>query len=115
MSNFSRFKDILEYMVLYFSIIEKTHIEIECILYMQPDDNLPPRTTATAPPAACLAEGLADDHRDRLLAVPRDCPLKIKFGRGGNAENLKSALCGLYGKYSKINMHHVYCIVLRAT
>jgi len=44
-SNFSRFKDIfdLEYRVLYFSIMEKTHIEIEtyimgkeCVLYMQP-------------------------------------------------------------------------------
>ena len=42
-SNFSRFKDILdlEYRVLYFSIMEKTHIEIEtnvigkeCVLYM---------------------------------------------------------------------------------
>ena len=51
-SNFSRFKDILdlEYRVLYFSIMEKTHIEIEtnimgkeCVLYMQQYDNLPPR------------------------------------------------------------------------
>ena len=32
-------------------------------------------------PAVRLAEGLADDHRDRLLAVPRDCPLKIKIVR----------------------------------
>jgi len=58
LSNFSRLKDILdlEYRVLYFSIMEKTHIEIEtntmgkeCILYMHPYDNLQPRTTATAP------------------------------------------------------------------
>ena len=60
------------YRVLYFSIMEKTHIEIEtnimgkeCVLYMQPYDNLPPRL----PPAIHLAEGLADDHCDRLLAV----------------------------------------------
>ena len=33
-------------------------------------------------PAVRLSEGLADDHRDRLLAVPRDCPLKIKIVRG---------------------------------
>ena len=32
-------------------------------------------------PAVRLAEGLADDHRDRLLAVPLDCPLKIKIVR----------------------------------
>jgi len=25
------------------------------------------------PPAVRLAEGLADEHRDRSLAVPRDC------------------------------------------
>ena len=31
------------------------------------------------PPAVLLAEGLADNHRNRSLAVPRDCPLKIKF------------------------------------
>jgi len=38
----------LEYRVLYFSIMEKTHIEIvtnimgkECVLYMQPYNNLP--------------------------------------------------------------------------
>jgi len=51
-NNFSRFKDILdlEYRVLYFSIMGKTHIEIEtnvmgkeCVLYMQPYDNLPPQ------------------------------------------------------------------------
>ena len=46
--------------------------------------------------AVRLAEGLADDHCDRLLAVPRDCPLKIKFVRCGSAENVKSALRGLY-------------------
>jgi len=47
-SNYSRFKDILdlEYRVLYF--MEKTHIEIETNmimgkeLYMQQYDNLPP-------------------------------------------------------------------------
>ena len=58
MSNFSQFKDILdlEYRVLYFSIMEKTHIGIEtnimgkkCVLYMQPYDNLPPQITAIAP------------------------------------------------------------------
>ena len=35
------------------------------------------------------------DHRNRSLAVPRDCPHKIKFVRGGNVENVKSALWGL--------------------
>ena len=45
---------------------------------MQPYANLPPRL----PPAVCLADGLADDHRDRSLAVPRDCPRKIKIIRG---------------------------------
>ena len=28
-------------------------------------------------PAVLLAGGLADNHRNRSLAVPRDCPLKI--------------------------------------
>ena len=97
-SNFSRFKDILdlEYRVLYFSIMEKTHIEIETnimgkkgVLYMQPYNNLP------LPPAVRLAEGLADDHRNCSLAVPCDYQSKIKFVRSGNAENAKSALCGL--------------------
>jgi len=48
-----------------------------CDLYisMQPYDNLSPRITAT--PAVCLAEGLAIDHHDSLLAVPRDCPGKM--------------------------------------
>ena len=46
-------------------------------------------------PAVRLAEGLADDHRDRSLAVRRDCPRKIKFVRGGSEENVESALCGL--------------------
>ena len=68
----------------------------EWVLYMQPYDKLPSRTTTTAPPAVCLAKGLADDHRDCLLAVPRDCPLKIKFVGGGSTEKLKSALCVLY-------------------
>ena len=45
---------------------------------MQTYANLPPRL----PPAVCLADGLADDHRDRSLAFPRDCPRKIKFIRG---------------------------------
>jgi len=57
-SNFSRLKDIsdLEYRVLYFSSMEKTHIETEtnimgkeCVLYMQQYDNLQTRTIATAP------------------------------------------------------------------
>ena len=71
--------------------MEKTHIEIEtnimvkeCVLYMQPYDNLPPRL----PPCCPSRGGLVDDRRDRLR--------KIKFvGGGGNAENVKSALCGL--------------------
>jgi len=50
MSNFSRFKDILELNIGFqsFSNMEKTHIEIETnilgkkwVLYMQPYDNLP--------------------------------------------------------------------------
>ena len=41
-------------------------------------------------------EGLADNHRDLLLAVPRNCPHKIKSVRGDKVENVKSALCGLY-------------------
>ena len=64
----------------------------ECVLYMQPYDNLPRRTTATAPHAVRLAEGLADDHHDRSLVVCRDYPHKIKFG---TAENVNFALCGL--------------------
>ena len=44
----------------------------ECFLYMQPYDNLPPWTTAPAPPAVRLAEGLEDDHRNRSLAVSRN-------------------------------------------
>ena len=78
--------------------MEKTHIEMEtnimgkmCILYMQPYDNLSPGL----PPAVCIAKGLVNDHRDRLLAVPRDCPRKIKIVPGGKVENEKFALCGL--------------------
>ena len=48
------------------------------------------------PPAVCLAERLADDHRDCTLAVPLDCQHKINFVHGGKEENTKSALCGLY-------------------
>ena len=54
------------------------------------------------PPAVRLAEGLADDNRERSLAVPCDCPLKLKFVPVGNAEKVKSALCGLYVKLQKI-------------
>ena len=78
--------------------MEKTHIELEtnimgkeCVLYMQPYYNLPPRTTVTAP-CCPYREGL----NRRPLAVPRDCPLKNFFVRGGYAKNVKSALCGLY-------------------
>ena len=55
----------------------------KCVLYMQQYDNLPPRITGTAP-AVCLTEGLADNHGDHSLAVPHDCPRKIKFVRGGH-------------------------------
>ena len=94
MSKFFRFKDILdlEYRVLYFSIMEKTHLEIEtnimgkeCVLC-----NHTIICHRDCPPAVRLAEGLVDDHCDGSLAVPRDCPRKIKF-----AEKVKSALCGL--------------------
>jgi len=61
---------------------------------MQPYHNLPPQINTTAP--CCLSEGLADNHRDRSLAVPRNWPRKIKFVRGGQVENVKCALCGLY-------------------
>ena len=64
----------LEYRVLYFSIMEKTHIEIEtnimgeeCLLYMQPYNYLPSRINVTA---VCLVGGLAEDHRDCTLAAP---------------------------------------------
>ena len=66
-SNFSRFKDILdlEYRVLYFSIMEKTHIEIvtnimgkECVLYMQPYNNLP-RGPLQLPPCCPSRGGLS--------------------------------------------------------
>ena len=53
------------------------------------------RLSATADHCTCLAEGLADDHFDRSLAVPRDCPRKIKFVRAGEVENVKSTLCEL--------------------
>jgi len=77
-SNFSRFKDILdlEYRVLYFSIMEKTHIEIEtnimgkeCVLYMQPYDNLPPRLSPY-----CLSRG---GLSRRLLCPIACCPLRL--------------------------------------
>ena len=80
-SNFSRFKDILdlEYRVLYFSSMEKTHIEIEsnimgkkCIVYMQPYDNLPPRITATAP--CCLSRGGLSRLSPRLFPC---CPPRL--------------------------------------
>ena len=91
--------------------MEKTHIEIdnnilgkECVLYMQPYDNLPPRTTATAPPAVRLAEGLADNHRDRLLAVPRDCRLNIKFVCG------KRKIGAVWTVWDGFEHLNVYCV-----
>ena len=54
------------------------------------------RGSPQLPPAVCLAEGLVDDHRNRSLAVPRDCPRKINFIHGSKVENVKCALCGLY-------------------
>ena len=52
---------------------------------MQPYDNLPPRTTATAP--CCPSRGGLSGRSPWLFACfPRDCPLKIKFVRGGSAE-----------------------------
>ena len=85
MSNFFRYKDILdlEYRVLYFSIMEKTHIEIETNIgeRVRHMCNHTIICRCDCPPAVSLAEGLADDHRNRLLAVPRDCLLKIKFVR----------------------------------
>ena len=77
-SNFSQFKDSLdlEYKILYFSIMEKTHIKIEtnimgkrCVLYMQPYDNLPPMITATAP--CCLSCGGLSRRSPRPFAC---CP-----------------------------------------
>jgi len=44
-----------------------------------------------------------DDHRDRSLAVPRDCMRKIKFVRGGKVENVKSSPCGLYLHVSAVS------------
>ena len=41
------------------------------------------------PPAVCLTERLVNDHPDCTLAVPRDCPCKINFVRGGKVENAK--------------------------
>ena len=58
---------------------------------MQPYDNLPPRTTVTAP-CCPYREGL----NRRPFAVPRDCPLKKFFVCSGYAKNVKSALRGLY-------------------
>ena len=45
-----------------------------------------------------LAPGLKGSSHDssRTLAVRHDCQRKIKFVRCGSAENVKSALCGLY-------------------
>jgi len=55
----------LEYRVLYFSIMEKTHIEIvtnimgkECVLYMQPYNNLP-RGPLQLPPCCPSRGGLS--------------------------------------------------------
>ena len=54
---------------VYFSIMEKTHIEIEtnimgkeCVLYICNHTIICHRD---CPPAVCLAEGLADNHRGK--------------------------------------------------
>ena len=82
-SNFSRFKDVLdlEYRVLYFSIMEKTHIKIETNImvgksasYICNHTIICHRGPPQMPPAVRLGEGLADDHRDCSLAVHRNCP-----------------------------------------
>ena len=95
-SNFSRFKDILdlEYRVLYFSIMEKTHIEIEtnimgkeCVLYMQPYDNLPPRL----PPM-----------------------LSVRLS-GGSAEKEKSVLCGLFVTLKTIKTSNSWLLSVHLT
>ena len=59
--------------------MEKTHIEIEtnimgkeCVLYMQPYDNQPPWTTATAP--CCPSLGGLSGRSLRLFAC---CPLRL--------------------------------------
>ena len=59
-------------------------------------NNFTPRVRDSRYTAVHLAEGLADDYHNRWLAVPCDFPLKIKFAWCGNAENIKSTLCGLY-------------------
>ena len=83
----SRFKDVsdLEYRVLYFSIMKKTHIEIEtnimgkeCVLYMQPYDNLPLQINTTVPLLS-----VSSGQSPRLFA---SCPRKIKFVRGGKCK-----------------------------
>jgi len=76
MSNFSRFKDILdlEYTcrVLCFSIMGKTHIEIET-LWGKSASYICNHTIIChrdCLPAARHVEGLADDHHDRSLWSP---------------------------------------------
>jgi len=72
-SNFSPFKDILdlEYRVLYFSSMEKTQTEIETNIMGNGASYICNHTPSChsgspcLPPAVCLMDGLADDHRDR--------------------------------------------------
>ena len=92
-SNFSRFKDILdlEYRVLYFSIMEKTHIETNIMgkmgaSYICNHTIICHCGSPRLPPAVCLVKGLADKHCDCSLAFHRDFPCKIKFVCGGSGK-----------------------------
>ena len=53
------------------------------------------------PPAVRLAEGLTDDNQDHLLAVSRDCTLKIKKNRGKH--NIRDVWTVYYQMIANLN------------
>jgi len=81
-SNSSGFKDILNLDIGFqsFSSMEKTHIEIETnnmgnsASYICNHMIICHRGSPQLPPAVCLADGLAEDHCDRLFAQDKICP-----------------------------------------
>ena len=92
MSNFSRFKDNLD--LEYISVLWRRHtLKLRLTIWGKSASYICSHTIIChrGPPRLplSLTEGLAD----RLLAIRRDCPCKIKFVCGGSADNVNSALC----------------------
>ena len=81
--------------------MEKTYIEIEtnimgkeCVLYMQPYDNLPPRL----PPCCRARGGLSGRSPGWFACCPPRFSAQDKICPGWQSGNVKPALRGLYMK-----------------